>query len=174
MKRVLTFLAWFSLVLASATTVWADGWSAPNDQIQLGFGFSQESISKASGLSGGSYFNLQASLGFTPRFAVNLNYATDMTPNNGSDQLVGIASQFNVEREKDNYYYLALCYFTNLNRKGVSDYFGIKYAPFYSGRMGDGSSKVELSLFPIGVFYNFQAREYVLTFEMLKVGLFLN
>lgn len=174
MKRVITLLAWFGLVLASATTAWADGWNAPDDGIHLGLGFSQESISRANSLSGGSYFNLQSSLSFNPGFAVNLSYATDMTPNNGSDQLVGIAAQFNVERERENYYYLALCYFTNLKRKEAGGYLGIKYAPFYSGRIGDINSKVEVSLFPVGMFYNFQAREYVLTFEMLKIGFFLN
>lgn len=174
MKKVLAFLVWFGLVLASATVAWADGWNVPNDRVHMGLGFSQESISKASGISGGSYLNLQSSLSFNPRFAVNLNYATDMAPGNGSDQLLGIASQFSVERDKENYYYLTLCYLTNLNRRDAGDYVGIKYAPFYSGRIGNENPKFEISLFPIGVFYNFQAREYVLTFEMLKVGFYLN
>lgn len=174
MKRLLTLLVWLGLVLASAVVTRADGWTPPEDGFHLGWGFSQESISKATGLNGGSYLNLQSTFGLSPQFAVNVNYATDIAPNQGSDQLLELAAQFNIERDKENYYYLALCYLTNLSRKEAGNYLGLKYSPYYSGRTGNGNPKIELSMFPVGLFYNFQTREYMMTFEMMKVGIYFN
>jgi hypothetical protein len=142
---------------------------AVDEDYHFGIQMLQESISKADGISGGSYLSLGAAFSFNPKFTINVKYAWNTAPESFSDHLISLEPQYTFGKPgsplNSN---LSLVYLKNMDQTD-SAYYGLRWCPISSGRYTfTQNAKMTIELFPVGYLYNADTRRYVRTFEFVS------
>jgi hypothetical protein len=158
-----------SLISLFLIFIFAGSAFAVDEDYHFGIQFSQESVSKADGISGGSYLYLGSAFNFNPKLSINVKYAWNIAPESYSDHLVSLESQYTFgSPEAQASSTLALVYLMNLDQDHPH-YYGLRFCPISSGRaIFSSRSKMTVEMFPFEILYNTNTQERITTFEFVS------